>query len=203
MLWPWLCPWLVLFALRGGVYSRVEQERLYKAWCGKQRELLSAGSCTDCDCPPKTWALASLLQFFIWQKEIPKQNSCRKYLKALELLVSAVWDEQKGPPHLLPLPLCYARLGSSTVNRCDVENSQAPAYLQVVPGQSQNWASVSCWSSMLRKQFPRLNLWCLTPRAGEKILLMIWVLVVIRHTEMVHQKQRAWALLKLDGKILE
>lgn len=77
-------------------------------------------------------------------KGIVDTNSCRKYLEVLMLFVSVVWEEQKGPPHLLPLPLCCARLGGSAVNRCHVENSQgevsppAPASLQVDPGQSQN-----------------------------------------------------------------
>lgn len=94
-------------------------------------------------------------------KGIVDTNSCRKYLEILMLFVSVVWEEQKGPPHLLPLPLCCARLGGSTVNRCHVENSQgevsppAPVSLQVDPGQSQNWASVSCRFPHVDKEVPK------------------------------------------------
>lgn len=74
-------------------------------------------------------------------------------------------------PHLLPLLLCCARLGGGTVNRCPVENSQgevsppAPSSLCMDPRQRQNWAFFSRRSPVSGKKFPRLNVWCLSPRA--------------------------------------
>lgn len=54
------------------------------------------------------------------------------------LFTAVVWEEQKGALHLLPLPLCCARLRGCAVSRYHVENSQemstpAPISLYVDP----------------------------------------------------------------------